>query len=132
MPDWLTLVDNGDGTALLSGTPAETGQYNVILRASDGQFENTQSFVIDCIPVGLEELSDGSVKVYPNPAQETLYIQFNGVADARIIDVFGKEVIETKLENQTNQINVQSLNPGIYFLQIMQANTIDTHKFIKK
>jgi len=132
MPEWLTLVDNGDGTALLSGTPTEIGQYDVTLRASDGQFDDTQSFVIDCIPVGLEELSDGSIKVYPNPAQHTLFIQFNGVADARIIDVFGKKVIETKLENQVNQLNIQELNPGIYFLQIMQAETIETHKFIKK
>ncbi|MEA3478238.1 MAG: carboxypeptidase regulatory-like domain-containing protein [Bacteroidota bacterium] len=132
MPDWLTLLDNGDGTALLSGTPAEIGQYNVELRASDGQFEDTQSFVIDCIPVGVEELGDDDVQIYPNPVDNTLFIRFNREADARIIDVFGKNVLNTRLNNQVNTINTQDFSRGIYFLQIMSEDKIETHKFIKK
>lgn len=37
LPSWLTLTDNGDGTASLSGTPtvAEAGEYNIALAVED-------------------------------------------------------------------------------------------------
>ena len=48
LPSWLTLTDNGDGTATLAGTPtnAEVGDHSVILEASDGSLSATQSFTI--------------------------------------------------------------------------------------
>jgi hypothetical protein len=48
-PDWLSLTDNGDGTAALFGTPtdADVGDHPVTLRVTDldGAFD-TQSFLI--------------------------------------------------------------------------------------
>ena len=48
LPAWLTLVDNGDGTATLSGTPsnAEVGSHSVVLNVSDGALSSAQSFTI--------------------------------------------------------------------------------------
>ncbi len=49
LPAWLTLIDNGDGTALLSGTPgnAEVGNHNVVIEVSDGILTTSQSFTIN-------------------------------------------------------------------------------------
>ncbi len=46
LPRWLTLSDNGNGTATLSGTPAfgDLGTYSISLRVSDGTLDNTQIF----------------------------------------------------------------------------------------
>ena len=48
IPGWLSLTDNGDGTALLTGTPTsgDVGNHVVTLRASDGTAEQVQSFII--------------------------------------------------------------------------------------
>jgi hypothetical protein len=48
LPAWLTLTDNGDGTALLAGTPSneDAGDHPVTLLASDGTFQVEQSFSI--------------------------------------------------------------------------------------
>jgi parallel beta-helix repeat protein len=48
-PAWLTLTDNGDGTAVLTGTPAEAnvGMNYVTLHVSDGTGGVDQSFTID-------------------------------------------------------------------------------------
>jgi hypothetical protein len=48
LPAWLTLVDNGDGTATLSGTPddPDVGNHNVVLRVNDGTADVDQSFTI--------------------------------------------------------------------------------------
>jgi Ca2+-binding RTX toxin-like protein len=38
LPSWITLVDNGDGTATLSGTPTDPAvtSYPIVLRVNDG------------------------------------------------------------------------------------------------
>jgi len=48
LPAWLTLDDNGDGTATLSGTPAESdvGSHSVALEVSDGDLSEPQSFTV--------------------------------------------------------------------------------------
>ena len=48
LPAWLTLADNGDGTATLSGTPAasDAGQVNVTVTASDGTTTTDQLVAI--------------------------------------------------------------------------------------
>ncbi len=48
LPVWLTLTDNGDGTATLSGTPtnADVGDHGVVLEVTDGSLSATQSFTI--------------------------------------------------------------------------------------
>ncbi|MGC8839633.1 MAG: putative Ig domain-containing protein, partial [Anaerolineae bacterium] len=49
LPAWLTLVDHGDGTATLSGTPgnADVGDHPVALRVTDsGGLSDTQAFTV--------------------------------------------------------------------------------------
>lgn len=48
LPGWLTLTDNGDGTAALEGTPGngDVGDHNVSLMVSDGAASDTQDFTI--------------------------------------------------------------------------------------
>ncbi len=47
LPGWLKLVDNGGGSARLSGTPASTGTYSVVLEVADqNNAVDTQSFNI--------------------------------------------------------------------------------------
>jgi VCBS repeat-containing protein len=48
LPAWLTLVDNGDGTATLSGTPTNTdvGEHSVELDISDGELIYLQDFTL--------------------------------------------------------------------------------------
>ncbi|HSD36510.1 MAG TPA: putative Ig domain-containing protein [Rhodocyclaceae bacterium] len=48
LPAWLTLIDHGDGTATLTGTPgnAEVGTHSVVLQVSDGTSVTVQNFTI--------------------------------------------------------------------------------------
>jgi len=52
LPAWLTFTDNGDGTALLTGTPGQThtGQHDAVLLANDGRGgAGRQAFTIDVV-----------------------------------------------------------------------------------
>lgn len=53
LPAWLTLTDNGDRTATLSGTPTNdnVGDNNVSLLVSDGTATATQNFIINVTDV---------------------------------------------------------------------------------
>ena len=48
LPSWLSLTDNGDGTASLTGTPTNTdvGDHSVVLEVSDGDETVSQSFTV--------------------------------------------------------------------------------------
>ncbi|SHG54434.1 Putative Ig domain-containing protein [Fodinibius roseus] len=51
---WMNYSDNGDGTAVLSGTPnaEQSGSYQVILRANDGTEQVDQTFEVTVSDVG--------------------------------------------------------------------------------
>ncbi len=48
LPSWLSLLDNGDGSAVLSGTPlaANVGVNSINISVSDGQVSTAQNFQI--------------------------------------------------------------------------------------
>jgi VCBS repeat-containing protein len=54
LPAWLTLLDHGDGTATLSGTPgyADVGDYAVVLNTRDrAGTQDAQSFTVTVVDV---------------------------------------------------------------------------------
>ena len=75
--------------------------------------------------------------IYPNPVLETLNIQTSEplTEDTQIIvfDVSGKKVLATYAKaTELNQLNVSTLNSGVYILQLSSANMNQSYKFIKK
>ena len=65
---------------------------------------------------GVTELAETSYRLQPNPAQSVLYISgLNEMTDVVVRDIFGREILS--LQTASN-IDVSSLNKGIYFLQI--------------
>lgn len=51
-PSWLTLVDHGNRTATLSGTPPASGSYDITLQVSDGTSTAQQTFTLLVVPAG--------------------------------------------------------------------------------
>ncbi len=77
--------------------------------------------------------SENSLKVYPNPAKEELYIQgitTNSNTTFTIYNLLGNTIISENSLKQ-NSINVASLEAGIYFLKITQKGKTYAKKFVK-
>ncbi|MFZ4544304.1 MAG: BACON domain-containing protein [Saprospiraceae bacterium] len=74
---------------------------------------------------------------YPNPTLDKLYIKdVNNLlygSSASILDVSGKVIFNTLLQNNQSEIDVSGLQSGFYFLQIRNpgSQTIEFKKFIK-
>lgn len=68
------------------------------------------------------------VIVYPNPANEKIYIEFNDFQNAELnivlYDVLGKEIERKQIKNQGKLIEFETQNflPGIYFLNTNYGN----------
>lgn len=75
----------------------------------------------------LETVNTSVFTVYPNPAQDVLYIK-GDVARVAIYSIAGAQVVST--DYTASGINVSTLNRGIYFVkcQDLQGKTLDTQK----
>jgi hypothetical protein len=84
--------------------------------------------------LGLDEVNNTVFGVYPNPAQDDLYIKAKtdlSLQLAKIYDLNGKLVLESDLKNE--KVSVNSLSKGIYILLVRDTNGKDyTQKILKK
>ena len=95
-------------------------------------FDAASSFSTNCGYVGIDELSNESLSIYPNPAKNELIIN-NGelkIEQISIIDVTGK--IVKAIIGTVNTVNVSDLTRGIYFIQIQTEKGLVNSKFIKE
>jgi hypothetical protein len=75
--------------------------------------------------------------VYPNPTNEDLTVeltQWNGTtAQARLLDLMGREVQQFQMTGSSKTINVAQLPTGVYFISILTDDKqVVTQKFVKQ
>jgi len=81
--------------------------------------------------LGTSEIhAESAAGIYPNPATDFIYVRNLEVKSYMIIDQSGRIVVKNSAQN--NQVNIQSLVPGNYILQINTATGVQNFKFIKK
>ncbi len=76
-----------------------------------------------------------TTKIYPNPASTSLYVK----QDARImggsisvLNTLGEQVLFETNNSKSITLNVESLKPGVYYLQISsEEKLVETFRFIK-
>lgn len=70
------------------------------------------------------------LKMYPNPTKNNLFIEttLNSNINVSIVNMLGKEVVNTKVINNT--INVSNLTSGIYIVKITEEGKTSTKKLI--
>jgi hypothetical protein len=76
-----------------------------------------------------------AVDIYPNPVNNILMVNFTGQAletQLTISTVSGKTVLVQTLYSRTNELNVEHLPEGIYFVMLESSKGIVHKKFIIK
>ncbi len=139
----LALYENptigGSASATVSATPATalTSIANFVFRQDSAT--STPAMTLDELKITTTPnftLSNQSfsqidgLKMYPNPAKNNLFIEtaLNSDINVSIIDVLGKEVINSKVSN--NAVNISGLNPGMYIVKITEEGKTSTKKLI--
>lgn len=80
------------------------------------------------LSVNGQEAKSNVLKVYPNPANSFLRIEGQEGELVKVYTMSGSLVIEV---NNTNEVNVEHLSPGIYAVVVQNQQVIYQSKFIK-
>ena len=82
---------------------------------------------------GMDEQEVPAVKVYPNPANDVIYVETNtnGNAKLRVIDLSGRVVFESEIPNSACNIATSALGgSGIYTLQVIQNDIVTNVRIV--
>lgn len=104
--------------------------YSLIVSGAGGQMPATDG------SASLEDIAMKTLKIFPNPVTEVLSIEgeldnLQG-ADITVFDIAGKKVMNTKVSNNFDSLNVSNLKEGVYILTISKGEAKQDFKFIKK
>ncbi len=72
--------------------------------------------------------------IYPNPANNEITVKMNNTmlgSTILITDMLGRELISNKITNELSKVNIESLTPGVYFIQFKE-NSTEKVKFVKQ
>ena len=116
-------IDANNSSALfISGTFYSTvmnfGTSGTVLNNTNNVF---QAYIgkLDITSTGLYNLSTDEVFIYPNPASQYFTLQFIGAkCDIQIFNIEGKLVKGCSLTHANEKIDINHLNPGIYFVKL--------------
>jgi hypothetical protein len=130
--------------ALLASNPAETvytvaipedatNTYNSAIMyvvTRDVEVVMSEITIVQNTTAGLEDFAANTVKMYPNPAKG--FVNFssasNEALDVAVYDMLGKEVLRANAVQ--SQLNISSLNPGMYFVNMTQGTNVSTKKLL--
>jgi hypothetical protein len=80
-----------------------------------------------------DSFSFSNIKLYPNPASNVLNIESLGtIQNVSVCNILGQEVLNQDVNSATFNLNVSSLNSGIYVIKTMIDGNLSSTKFIKE
>ena len=130
--------DFGDGNSSTDQHPvhvyANSGTQNITLIASHCSYANTFSQSLLTTFTGKYD-NQNSVFVFPNPAEDRIFLKASYTLiglQFKIVDISGKIVHQGVLSDETSNINIAHLEPGMYYLMIEHEDTKNQAlKFVK-
>jgi hypothetical protein len=127
------IIASGQGTNVVTVQWINSGKGNIKAEVVNSQgCSDTASLPINAISVGIEELNSvRNLVVYPNPFNDLIKVEFkNGMEPKKIIisDLLGN----ISLLSEESEINLSSLQVGVYLIEVEGANgTIYTRMIFK-
>ncbi|HEY6162985.1 MAG TPA: T9SS type A sorting domain-containing protein [Bacteroidia bacterium] len=122
-PGWQVVQNTEDSTVHFAWWANGIGFPLVEM---DSAFDGTISGVtwLQATPTnsGVSEISNlVDIKVYPNPANTTVYFNFDGTdaSSVSVMDVQGREIGRFLVNTNIESMNVNDLSAGMYFYRVM-------------
>ena len=137
--DTSSFLSGADGTVTIEDVTF--GDYNIVVVADGYDTLNTninvngneaQELTLSpVVNIGINETSDNSVNMYPNPASSNVTIKADtGLSHIFVYDSYGRLVLDNSIKKMDNmaQIDIRGLEQGIYIIHIK----IGGHTYIEK
>ncbi len=128
---WITCPDFGviDGATDQTYAPTEAGAYACIVTIGGGCSDTTA-----CFSYGLDNINENpklSLALYPNPTNGLVNVKLgnmNGQAIIKVMDMKGSILSQKSTSTKNNQIDLSSVENGIYFVQVTADDAVITKK----
>lgn len=123
---------NGDAMIFSFPLPFNEGAVVKVVTTKQ-EFYRYESAIPVTGNIGVGEIYGyNDFKVYPNPTDNTLYIEGHHIHSVKIINVLGQEILSMTASNDdVVQIDCTDLTSGMYFIMISCDKTV-TKRFIKR
>ena len=112
-------------------------ELNDVMGDTTLNFQHNTNFTdINWITTSVSEPENMSLKIYPNPASDRLFVEINEISELNsqlsIFEINGKiKNQEIKRYNNRFEIDIRNLNRGIYFVSLRTNDKQKILKFIK-
>jgi hypothetical protein len=90
----------------------------------------TDTIMVPYWPVGVNDLTNGRIMVYPNPATEVINIKSESTITGLDVMNFVGQTVYTRsnVGEKTAKLNVSTFKPGVYFVKVTTLEGIRTVK----
>ena len=116
-----TIIEAADFfacTALFNGNPCN--YYWTAPATNNGAGINELNLYKEC-----------DLNIHPNPASNYVQLNSNEESLVEVYDLNGSKVMETRMFNQNDQLNIETLENAIYWLKISTASSICKSRIVK-
>jgi alpha-tubulin suppressor-like RCC1 family protein len=122
-------INCNNGNAIIPGataqsfTPTANGSYAVIV--TNANCSDTSACQV-ISSVGIDEQNASTVKVYPNPTNGQITVEFfgNDIRAITMLNALGQRLQELNVEKYITKINMElPVENGVYFLELRLENT---------
>jgi hypothetical protein len=126
------LIDNVTETSYAFPIPGDGSHRFYVTAVYDGG-ESQPSNIVEVLITGIISHNGNSIRIYPNPATDVINVCSNqDIQFIRIFNNTGKLLLHNEPNTGQVQLQVNSLNTGIYLLQISTKSGVYTKKIIVK
>jgi hypothetical protein len=122
-----TLAKGDSSKTTIYYTLSTWNPYTVVLMKSKLKYKDA---IISGIGDEIKGSSNNRLKIYPNPANEKLTIEFTtkseGLLNVRFYDLQGRNVLEQKINSHSGdkryEIRTRGLQSGLYFIKVRRSD----------
>ena len=123
---WVVTSGNKEGYLMKQTTTDVWDDYE--------PFDGVYTFKGECSDIlAIDDNHSVSLQVYPNPATDVIHLNANKpIGAVSLYNMLGQEVLHTKNESNTAEINISHLPVGTYILKNESVSQSQSFKIIKK
>jgi hypothetical protein len=139
----VAISQNGSTTAETINYTAAAGTYYAQVYGYNNATSATTCYTLkvqlgtaSVLGAGTEITSNSLLKVYPSPATDVLNVsvlgEVTGKGSLKIVDVNGVVVLQQKISNSPQQVDISRLARGVYMIKTDNGESVLSSKFVKQ
>jgi hypothetical protein len=135
----LAISQNGGTTSETISRTYTAGTYYVRVYGYNNANNATSCYTLR-VALGTaskeaELIVSGKISAFPNPVSDKVTIRVDdlkGMADIRVFDMYGKQVMQQTSSNSSTDMNLSKLPAGIYLIRVVSDGKESTMKVVKQ